>query len=115
MDWTQIQQHWTAAIPRIMTRWPETEEDALLDVDGSEDAFYIYLAQVTGQPVDEARRDAAEWMRGEQPADMVMDPSMDNERISASSAHIPPGEDASDDDAAFGDDGTSEPPVGRSR
>ena len=46
-----------------------------------------------------------EWLAGEIPADIVMDPIHDNHSIALSSKYVGEGEDEYDDDARFGDDG----------
>ncbi len=113
MQWTDVNRNWAAHIPRIMTQWPDLDEDNLAAADGSRDAFEQVLAERHGQTRTEAQLAIAEWLQGMEPADAVMDETRDNERISASAADIPAGEVAMDDDAAFGDDNVPDTPIGK--
>ncbi len=114
MKWTTIAENWSAYVPRLLTRWPDLKEDTLLSTDGNRALVTAHLAET--QQTDAASADTAlaEWMRGAEPADAMMDASRDNARILASGADIPAGEDAFDDDAKFGDDNTVDTPIGRS-
>ena len=115
MDWTNVQRNWAAYTPRILTRWPDLDEDDVLATDGDLDRFVAYLSSATAQTIDDARDDARAWATGEEPSDVKMDPWRDNERISDSARNIHVGEDVYSDDRDFGDDGLAEPPVGRTR
>ena len=114
MDWKVIRREWTALIPAIMDRWPEADEDALLDLDGSRDDLAQYLAGVTGRDRADVLDEMAEWRTGGIPADVRFNPINDNLNITASGRHVGVGEDVYDDDKAFGDDNEAAPPVGRS-
>lgn len=113
MQWTDVNRNWAAHIPRIMTEWPDLDEDKVAAADGSREKFEQVLAERHELTLTEAQVIIAEWLRGMEPADVVMDPTRDNERISASAADIPAGEDAMDDDAAFGDDNVPNTPIGK--
>jgi len=113
MDWKVIAKEWPALVPAIMQRWPEAEEEDLLQLDGSRDALTAYLTQVTGSSYDDVADEVAEWREGGIPADIRMDELNDNTNIMASARHVPEGEDVYDDDRNFGDDNEAEPPVGR--
>lgn len=104
MKWQQIQDNWGAFLEVIMEKWPDADEDELEEIDGDQRAFIAYIADVTEQDPAEARAEIREWLSGEIPSDVVMDPSHDNRSIQLSSKFIPEGEDELDDDARFGDD-----------
>ncbi len=104
MKWQQIQSNWGAFIEVILERWPETSEEELDEIDGDQRAFVTYIAEATGQDIAEARDEIREWLAGEIPSDVVMDPAHDNRSMSLSSRFIPEGEDEYDDDKRFGDD-----------
>ncbi len=113
MQWTDVSRHWAAHIPRIMTQWPELDEDEVSAADGSREQFEKVLADRHDLTRTEAQVVIAEWLQGMEPADAIMDDTRDNERISASAADIPAGEDVYDDDAAFGDDDIPNTPIGK--
>ncbi|AUH62948.1 hypothetical protein [Paracoccus zhejiangensis] len=103
MKWHHVQENWSAFYEAILDKWPEAEESELDEIDGDQRAFIAYIADVTEQDVREARDEIREWLTGEIPSDVVMDPSHDNHSISLSSKYVPDGEDEYDDDARFGD------------
>ncbi len=113
MDWKRVEQNWEAMVPAIVARWPEADADEVAAIDGSRDAFNIYLGQVSGLTPREAEEAIDEWLAGPFPSDAVMDPNNDNSQILRSVNVIPEGEDPSDDDSAFGDDRLADSPVGR--
>ncbi|MFQ1702429.1 hypothetical protein ACJ5NV_17730 [Loktanella agnita] len=113
MQWKDVAQNWTAFTPRILTRWPALDEDEVLAIDGDQDGFLTYLSKTKGEDPVAAQMELADWLMGEEPADVVMDPTRDNARIKASGQNIPAGEDALSDDKRFGDDDTPEPPVAK--
>ena len=104
MKWHHVQENWSAFYEAILDKWPEAEESELDEIDGDQRAFIAYIADVTEQDAREARDEIREWLTGEIPSDVVMDPSHDNHSISLSSKYVPDGEDEYDDDARFGDD-----------
>ncbi|MFP4327359.1 MAG: hypothetical protein ACLFQL_05065 [Paracoccaceae bacterium] len=114
MDWNDIRRNWPAFIPAIAERWPEAREADLTALDGTREQVIDYIARVTGMSPRDAAAEVVDWQMGEMPADIAMDPLRDNTNIAASARHLPEGEDPSDDDAAFGDDDTPDPPMGRS-
>lgn len=105
MKWHHVAENWSAFYEAIQDKWPEAEESELDEIDGDQRAFVSYIAQLTEQDPREARDEIREWLTGEIPSDVIMDPSHDNHSISLSSKFIPEGEDEYDDDARFGDDG----------
>lgn len=113
MDWTMIRENWEAFVPQILTRWPDLPEEDTLALGGDRDGLVRLISDLSGVDEGEADQQIESWLGGEEPADAVMDPSRDNERIMASAAHIPPGEDVYDDDSDFGDDRAPAPPMGR--
>ncbi len=113
MRWNTVSQNWPAFVGPIMQRWPATEEEDLIGIAGDRPALERYIAASEGLSGPDAREQVAAWLEGEVPADVVMDPEMDNARIADSAAHIPPGEDVYAEDGDFGDDRVAAPPVGR--
>ncbi|MEZ5685415.1 MAG: hypothetical protein R3D78_05730 [Paracoccaceae bacterium] len=108
MKWHHIEENWHAFYEAIQDRWDAAEEDALDEIDGDQHAFIAYIAEITGQSATDAREEIRNWIMGELPADVVMDPSHDNHSIANSAKYIPEGEDEYDDDARFGDEGQHE-------
>lgn len=106
MKWHHVAENWPAFHEAICDRWPGAEEDALEAVDGDQRAFILYIAALTGQPTEDARDEIKEWLAGELPSDVVMDPRHDDHSILLSGKYLPDGEDESDDDARYGDDAT---------
>lgn len=104
MRWTNVQANWPAFFEAIMEKWPDLDEDELDSIDGDQRAFIKYVSEVTGQELSETRDEIREWLAGEIPSDVVMDPIHDNRSIALSSKYVGEGEDESDDDAHFGDD-----------
>lgn len=105
MKWHHVQENWPAFYDAILDRWPEADEANLDEIDGDQHAFVAYIAQINGQEPAEAREEIREWIVGELPADVVMDPHHDNHSITLSSKYVGEGEDEYDDDKHFGDDG----------
>lgn len=104
MKWHHVQDNWPAFYEAISDKWPEVDPDQLDEIDGDQRAFIAYLAEVTGQEIDESREELREWLVGEIPSDVVMDPIHDNHSIKLSAKYVPEGEDEYADDARFGDD-----------
>lgn len=105
MKWHHVQENWSAFYEAIQDKWPEAEESGLDEIDGDQRAFVAYIAEVTEQDPREALDEIREWLSGEIPSDVIMDPMHDNRSIANSSKYVPEGEDEYDDDARFGDDG----------
>lgn len=105
MKWQHVEANWHAFFDAILDRWPEADEGDLEEIDGDQRAFIAYIAEVTGQEPAEAREEIREWLTGELPSDVVMDPRHDDHSIANSAKYLPDGEDEYDDDARFGDDG----------
>lgn len=105
MKWHHVQQNWAAFYEAIMDKWPEAEDTELDEINGDQRAFVAYLVDVTGQEPEEIREELREWLVGEIPSDVVMDPGHDNHSIALSSKFVSEGEDEYSDDARFGDDG----------
>lgn len=105
MKWHHVANNWPAFFEVIAERWPEADELRLAEVDGDPRKFVQYISELTGQDVADARGDIRDWLMGEIPADVVMDQRHDDHSLRLSSKFLPEGEDESDDDARFGDDG----------
>lgn len=105
MKWHHVQENWPAFYEAIQDKWPEVDEAELDEIDGDQRAFIAYLAEVTGQEASDIRDELREWLAGEIPSDVIMDPQHDNHSIALSSKYVNEGEDEYDDDARFGDDG----------
>jgi hypothetical protein len=108
MKWHHVQENWAAFYEAILDKWPEADESELDEIDGDQRAFVSYLAEVTGQEPEEVREELREWLVGEIPSDVVMDPIHDNHSIALSAKFVNEGEDEFSDDAAFGDDDQEE-------
>ncbi|MDM7457770.1 MAG: hypothetical protein P3W94_000105 [Paracoccus sp. (in: a-proteobacteria)] len=104
MKWHHVQANWSAFYEAIIDKWPEADESELDEIDGDQRAFVAYLAEATGQEPSEIREELREWLAGEIPSDVVMDPIHDNHSIALSGKYISEGEDEYSDDARFGDD-----------
>lgn len=104
MKWHHVQENWSAFYEAIQEKWSEVDEADLDEIDGDQQAFLTYLTEVTGQEKSDVREEVREWLRGEIPSDVVMDPIHDNHSISNSAKYVGEGEDEFDDDARFGDD-----------
>ena len=104
MRWQHVQDNWSAFFDAIQSRWPEVEFDQLDEIDGDQRAFVAYIAGIAQIARAEAAEEIREWLTGEIPADVVMDPSHDNHSITLSSKYVGYGEDEGDDDSRFGDD-----------
>lgn len=103
MKWHHVQDNWNAFYEAIQNRWSEAEEDRLDEIDGDQRAFISYIAELTGQEPAEARDEIRDWLTGELPSDVVMDPLHDNHSILLSEKFVPEGEDEYDDNSRFGD------------
>lgn len=103
MKWHHVQDNWSAFYEAIQNRWPDAEEDRLDEIDGDQRAFITYIAELSGQDPAEARDEIRDWLTGELPSDVVMDPLHDNHSILLSEKFVPEGEDEFDDDSRFGD------------
>lgn len=102
MKWHHVQENWPAFYEAITDKWPEVDEAELDEIDGDQHAFIAYLSEVTETEDSEIREELREWLRGEIPSDVVMDPVHDNHSITLSSKYVNEGEDEFDDDAHFG-------------
>lgn len=105
MKWHHVQRNWPAFYEAILEKWPQADEADLDEIDGDQRAFIAYLVEATGQEPAEIREELREWLAGEIPSDVVMDPIHDNHSIALSAKYVNEGEDEFDDDARFGDDG----------
>lgn len=104
MKWQHVQENWPAFYEAIAEKWPDVDEAELDEIDGDQRAFIAYIARVNEVEREEAREEIREWLAGEIPSDIVMDPIHDNQSIKLSAKYVGEGEDESDDDARFGDD-----------
>ena len=113
MQWTAVEKNWAAFVEPIMQRWPNTEEEDLLALEGSRERLAVYLAERHDLTARELDEQITAWLQGAVPADVAMDETRDGENIRASAAHIGTGEDVYSDDKDFGDEQVSERPIGR--
>ncbi len=113
MQWTAVESNWAAFVEPIMQRWPNTEENDLLAMEGDRDRLVAYLAERHELTRREADEQVTAWMQGAVPADVAMDDTRDGENIRASAAHIGVGEDVYADDKDFGDEQVPQRPIGR--
>ncbi|WP_265500291.1 hypothetical protein [Paracoccus beibuensis] len=104
MKWHHVQENWSAFYEAITDKWPEADEGDLDEIDGDQRAFVTYLAEVTGQEPEEIREELRDWLTGEIPSDIVMDPTHDDHSLRLSGKYVNEGEDEYSDDASFGDD-----------
>lgn len=104
MKWQHVQENWPAFYDAIVDRWPDADEADLDEIDGDQRAFVTYIAGLIGLDTPDAREEIREWLTGELPSDVVMDPHHDNHSIALSAKYVGEGEDEYDDDARFGDD-----------
>lgn len=104
MKWHHIQDNWAAFYEAIIDRWPDADEADLDEIDGDQRAFVAYIAEIGQIERAEAVEEIREWLSGEIPSDVVMDPSHDNHSIALSRKYVGYGEDEGDDDSRFGDD-----------
>ncbi|MDI3336123.1 hypothetical protein QKW60_06875 [Defluviimonas aestuarii] len=108
MKWHHVQENWSAFYEAIIDKWPDADEAELDEIDGDQRAFILYIAELTEQEPGDAREEIREWLSGELPSDVVMDPRHDDQSIRLSGKYLPEGEDEYDDDARYGDDGPNE-------
>ncbi len=113
MQWNAVKRNWPAFVAAIMQRWPQTEENDLLTLDGDRERLVDYLARRHELTRAEAEEQLTEWTQGAVPADIAMDESRDSANIRASAAHIGVGEDVYADDKDFGDEQVPDRPIGR--
>lgn len=106
---------WVPWRDALLDRYPELDDADLEDADGSTAALARIIAAKQDLDAGEAQASLHEFLAGPMPADAYADPVHDNDAVMDSGGYIPAGEDASDDDRRFGDDSTSENPVGRDR
>ncbi|ARJ69051.1 hypothetical protein [Paracoccus contaminans] len=104
MRWTHVQENWNAFYEAILEKWEDADEGMLDEIDGDQRAFIRYIAEITGLDATEARDEVKEWLAGEIPSDVVMNPGHDNHSIALSAKFVGEGEDEYSDDARFGDD-----------
>lgn len=104
MKWHHVQENWSAFYEAILDRWPDADENDLDEIDGDQRAFIAYVAELNGQEPADAREEIREWLAGELPSDVVMDPRHDDHSIRLSAKFVGEGEDEYDDDSRFGDD-----------
>ena len=113
MNWQDVEANWPSFLGRIERRWPRTDENDLIEIDGDRSRFATYLSRVHDLTRSEANEEIETWLMGEMPADVKMDEHRDDANISDSAGHIPVGEDVYSEDRDFGDDRLSERPRGR--
>lgn len=104
MKWHHVQENWSAFFDAILDKWPDADEIELESIDGDQRAFLTYIAELTGQELSDTREEIREWLAGELPSDVVMDPRHNDHSISLSGKYVPEGEEVYDDNSRFGDD-----------
>lgn len=104
---------WVPWRDALLGQYPELDDADLEDADGSTATLARIIADKQGVSAGEAQESLHAFLGGPMPADAYADPTHDNAAVMESGGYIPVGEDASDDDRRFGDDNTSENPVGR--
>ncbi|MCB2115298.1 MAG: hypothetical protein KDE00_03125 [Rhodobacteraceae bacterium] len=104
MKWHHVQENWSAFFEAILDKWPDADEDELEEIDGDQRAFIAYIAELNGMETADAREEIRDWLSGELPSDVVMDPRHDDHSIRLSGKFMSEGEDELDDDAKYGDD-----------
>lgn len=114
MQWSRVEENWASFIDPILQNWPDTEEEDVINIDGDRDAFVAYIAKVEEIETVEADEQIVEWLQGAIPSDVRMDEGMDAEGYAESQKHLMEGEEPSDDDDKFGDDGAPDQPMDRS-
>ncbi len=110
---SDLRNDWPALFSSLRARFPNLTDDVLIDVDADIARLETAVASSQALSRSDAREAVAEWMNGPEPADAYAHPTHDDAAISESNRYIPDGEEASDDDARFGDDGKLENPVDR--
>ena len=115
MSREEFAKNWVPFRDAILTRYPDLKETDLEAADGSTAALARSIAEKDGTDAAEAQQQLHEFLSGPMPADAYADPMRDNAAVADSGDYIPDGEDAMADDRRFGDDNTSESPVGRDR
>ena len=78
MKWTHVQANWPAFYEAILEKWEDADESTLDEIDGDQRAFVRYIAEITEQEPEEARDEIKQWLIGEIPSDIVMDPPRAN-------------------------------------
>ncbi|MER5170150.1 hypothetical protein [Thioclava kandeliae] len=104
MKWAHVEENWTAFNEAIIDRWPELTEEDLEEIDGDRRAFVAAIVEATGEEPEDVVEQLREWLAGELPSDVVMDPTHDNQSMRNSSKYVGEGEDEYDRDESFGDD-----------
>lgn len=110
---TDLSADWPALFPSLKARFPELTDDILIGIDADRAHLEAEIAKRHGMTPADAREAVADWMQGPMPADAFAHSTHDNAAVEASGAYVPAGEDPSDDDARFGDDGKLENPAQR--
>ena len=115
MSRKQFAQDWVPFRDPILSRYPELDDAALEDADGSTARLARTIAERQDIEPEEAQQDLHEFLDGPMPADAYAAPVHDNAAMRDSGDYVPAGEDTSDDDERFGDDEKEDNPVGRER
>ncbi len=113
MRWSHVKTNWEAFSTPIIERWPDVDENELIRIDGDRALFVEYLSSIDEMTPDEADEEIDIWLVGAVPSDVVMDEEHDDASMRDSASYVPAGEDPSDDDRRFGDDGQPDNPIGR--
>jgi len=108
MRWKTVTLNWDAFHGPLMEAFPVLDENDLIRMEGDRAALEEHLVTLTGDSADDVAAQLDEWLEGAVPADVHMDEHHDNASITESGRYVPEGEDASDNDARFGDDATTD-------
>ncbi|MEM9795260.1 MAG: hypothetical protein AAF919_02155 [Pseudomonadota bacterium] len=104
---------WVPYRDPILSRYPELDDNALAQADGSTASLAKLIAERQNIAPADAQQDLHEFLDGPLPADAYGAAANDNAAVKASGNYIPEGEDALSDDERFGDDNVAETPMGR--
>lgn len=108
-------QDWVPFRNALLSRYPELSDGDLSDADGSVPALARRIADKQSADPAEIEQGLTEFLSGPMPADAYAAPGHDNAALRDSGDYVPEGEDPMADDNRFGDDQTTEAPVGRDR
>lgn len=108
-------QDWVPFRDPILSTYPGLTDADLEAADGSTAELSKRIAKTQDIDPAEAQQALHEFLAGPMPADAYAAPVHDNAAVRDSGTYIPEGEDAMTDDERFGDDQTSDTPIGRTR
>ena len=104
MKWKHVEENWSAFYEAIEEKWPDVAQEDLDAIDGDQKRFVEYLIEQTGQDAEDITEELREWLAGELPSDVVMDPTHDNRSLNNVGKYVNEGEDVYDADENFADE-----------